>query len=277
MATTSQKINWRIWWSRVLFIVVVFFTSNCFVDNWRMPFFLNDQYRNLKLFLSFALPLIVTIIEYFNNHSFKFIGRATSIISASFVVMYFIDSVTLKWINDFGKWIGTFHLIYGLVTVWTVMLSVSVIKLFKRQEDNHYISFYNDFFIGEAVMLVFVFIMLYFVIRNYDKNPSINFALFHGELKTTLEVMGRDTIMRTVGNVFVYTAISLTVIRFAKAHKMLFGAVIPIAISLACEAFQYITACGDADIDDVFTNTLGVLIGLLVYKLFFSKLLRRKV
>jgi glycopeptide antibiotics resistance protein len=57
---------------------------------------------------------------------------------------------------------------------------------------------------------------------------------------------------------------------------MLFGIIIPVLISFACEVFQYIFVCGDADIDDIIANTLGAIIGVVLYKLIVKDLRRKQ-
>lgn len=52
-----------------------------------------------------------------------------------------------------------------------------------------------------------------------------------------------------------------------KARPVIKVFVSGILLSVCIEAFQYITALGQCDIDDVILNTLGIVIGVLGYKL----------
>lgn len=275
MATTRLKHFCQNYWSKLLFCLGLFFTTVCFVDTWRTPFFLSNANKPLKFGVIILISCGVTVIEYLHSKRLDFIGKATSVIAILFVGFYIFDSLTTKWIACFGSFMIIYHLGYGLVSVWTVFLTASIIKALKKQEHNYYTKFYNSFFIGEAVMLGFIFVLIYFVIRDYNQACSINLKLFNGELKATFEGRQISGLVRTLGNVFVYSAMALTAIRFTKKQKLILGAAIPIIISALCETFQYFTACGDADIDDIFTNALGVIIGLIIHQLFIKPLLRR--
>jgi hypothetical protein len=273
MATRAIKF-----FGNLLFFGAVFFTTVCFIETWRQPFFINSSYKMLKLILCFALPFCATIICYLSSKSFKFIGKASQIIMFCFIAGYIIDSLTIKWIATFGSFVIIFHLAYGLISVFSVFVCATVIKLFTKDVNNGYDKFFDDFFLGFSFMLAFIFVLIYFVIRDYSSNGYIlNLVPFRGEIGDLISgSYSKYDLIRGAGNVFFYTGIAFVVIRFCKKREMLFGIIIPVLISFACEVFQYIFVCGDADIDDIIANTLGAIIGVVLYKLIVKDLRRKQ-
>lgn len=263
--------------SEILFLASLIFTTVCFIDTWRMPFFLNFDYRILKLALSFVLPFVATAINYFAEKNFAFAGKAVFFVGILFIAAYIIDQLTIKWISCYGSFVIIYHLTYAMISVFSVFLAATVIKIFTKKQNNGYDKFFNDYFVGFAVFLIFEFILIYFVIRNYGQTEKgLNLVPFKGEIYYTLRSMSKYEIIRTAGNVLFYSAMAITVARFAKKHKELFAVIVPIAVSLLCEILQYVLKCGEADIDDVITNTLGALLGCVFYVLIVKPLLITK-
>lgn len=260
--------------SEILFFAGVFFTTVCFLDTWRSPFFLNTHYKALKLLLCVAIPAVTVTLNYLAEKSFDFIAKGSIIISCLFVVCYFVDQVSIKWITCFGSFVVIYHLAYALVSMFTVLITCVVIKCFTKNRQNGFDAFYYSFFIGFAIMGGFIFVLIYFVIRDYGAvHEAVNLVPFNGEIKEMLSQKSIYTIIRSVGNVLFYSAISLTVMSFAKKHRTLWGVAAPVLISFFCEGFEYLTSCGEADIDDVIMNFLGALLGVAAYKLVIKKLL----
>lgn len=263
--------------SEVLLFAALIFTAVCFVDTWRMPFFLNFDYRILKLALSFVLPFSATIINYFAEKNFRFAGRAVFFVIIIFIIAYIADQLTIKWISYYGSFVIIFHLSYAMIAVFSVFLAATVIKFFTKKQDNGYNLFFNNYFAGFALFLTFEFILIYFVIRNYGQTEKgINLIPFKGEIYYTLQSLSKYEIIRTLGNVLFYSAMSITVARFAKKYKSLFAFFTPLAVSILCEITQYVLKCGEADIDDVITNTLGALLGTVFYIIVIKPLLNIK-
>ena len=50
-------------------------------------------------------------------------------------------------------------------------------------------------------------------------------------------------------------------------HSILIPVLIGLTISVTTEGIQYITRRGLCELDDVFNNTLGILLGILLYRL----------
>lgn len=275
----STKVHITI--GKILFFLGLFFTTVCFVDTWRMPFFLNSNYKLLKFILCVLVPFVLTALYYIISRDFVFIGRASAVNMALFIVFYVIDSVSVKWISCYGSFMIILHLAYALVSVFSVFVCCVLICLALKKKNaptGEFKKFYNDYFLGFAFMLTFIFILIYFVIRDYNSTDYIvNLVPFNGELNDVLfNPFNTLKTVRAVGNILFYSAISLCIIRFCKSKKYLCATLIPAVISIICEASQYIFKCGDCDIDDFIMNVLGAFIGVLIYKLFVEKLLRQE-
>lgn len=265
--------------SRILFFCAVFFTAVCFCETWRQPFFINYNYKTLKFVLCVILPSAAALINYLCEKSFVFMGKACTVISSLFCVMYVIDDRFIGYIACFGDFMIIFHLAYGLISIFSVFLVCTVIKYFSRDRENGYDKFYDDYFTGFAVMLVFVFVLIYFVIRDYsgERGYILNLVPFSGELGEIFTDRGNMlNLLRTAGNVLFYTATAVTVTRFAKKRAVICGVAFPGAVSLLSEILQYALRCGDADIDDFITNLLGAVLGVIIYKLIIYPLLNQK-
>lgn len=272
----TTKIHTAI--SKIILFLGIFFTTVCFVETWRAPFFLNSNYKILKFILCAVLPFALTALYYIVSRDFIFIGRVCAVNMALFIVFYIIDSVSIRWISCFGSFMIIFHLAYALISVFSVFICCVLICLIqkrKNQPTGDFAKFYNDYFLGFAFMLAFVFLLIYFVIRDYQSDDCIvNMIPLRGELYDFIfRPFNALTTVRTFGNVLFYSAVSLCVIQFCKHKTYLFAILIPTILSLSCEALQYLLKCGDCDIDDVIMNVIGALIGALIYKLFVEKLL----
>lgn len=263
---------------KIVLFLGIFFTTVCFVDTWRMPFFLNYDYRLIKFILCAVLPFVLTSIYYIISHDFIFIGRACTVNMALFILFYIIDSVSIRLISCYGSFMIILHLAYALISVFSVFVCCVLICLMqkkKNQQTGDFEKFYNDYFFGFSFMLAFIFILIYFVIRDYNSSDYVvNLIPFRGELYDFIaKPFSVLTAVRTVGNILFYSAMSLCIIRFCKNKKYLYAILVPTAVSILCEASQYLFKCGDCDIDDVIMNVIGTLIGTAIYKLTIEKLL----
>lgn len=53
-------------------------------------------------------------------------------------------------------------------------------------------------------------------------------------------------------------------------------AVSRVALSVFVESFQLLTKSGDADVDDIILNTLGAVLGVLIFRLLLRPLLQKE-
>ncbi len=270
MPTTSRvKIL-----SRIAFSLGLFFTTVCFVDTWRQPFFLNTHFKILKIALCVALPFLLTVFVYIAEKSYIFVAKACCVISVLFVVGYIVDRLWIGWIACFGEFLVIYHLAYALISMGTVLATCIFLKYLSKNSNDDFNLFYKTFFKGFSLLLFFVFVLIYFVLRQYNNDEnSINFLIFNGEIKNVFTLRTSDLIVRFLGNILFYSALCLALIEIFKTKSVTIACVVAILLSVICEIFEYLTACGDMDIDDIITNTFGVLLGYAVYKLVIKKLL----
>ncbi len=82
--------------------------------------------------------------------------------------------------------------------------------------------------------------------------------------------------MNIVGNVALFVPMGLYLQIFLKNKKILRSVALVCAVSVCVEAVQYLLGLGSADIDDVILNTLGGLLGVLIYRLLYAWLKDRE-
>lgn len=264
-------------YSEILFCLVIFFTSACFIDSGGLLFFFTKfKYRWLKLVLSFVLPSAVTVLQYRRRRQLEFIGRAVAIVSAVYVALFIIDSLTLQLMYRIERALVIFHLSYGLVTFFSVLLICTLITI-KEKRGIGYSKFCRSFFTGYIVMFLLCFVFIFFVSRDYGSDSAaVNLIPFMGEFRTLLDNGITNDFVRDLGNVFFFSSMSMLIMEFVKRRSAMWGIVLPILTSLSMEVLQYFLRCGDPDIDDVIANTVGAVIGVVFYRLIIEKLKERE-
>lgn len=263
--------------SRVLFFAGVFFITLLFADWPSGPFFLNSSYRVLKLILCVIVPAGTTVFNYQQEKSLNFIGKSMIIIMSFFVIGFFVCNLlrmSAFMLNEIGS---LYHIIYALICDFTVFTSATIISLKEKNKKTDYESFYNSFFLGYLPMLITLYALLYINYRSFDAQYVVNFVPFRGEIKNLLTDITPFGIMRSVGNVAYYATLALTAARFTKKHRAAVAFIIPFALCILTEAAQGIFNIGDADIDDIILNSLGALIGALIYKFVIEKARRNSL
>ncbi len=258
--------------SRILFFVCVFFIVVFFADWFWGPFFFNRDYRVLKYCLSVVVPAGLTVFNYKTEKSLKFIGYSMIIVMSSFVLGFLAFNYLKISPFLFREISSLYHITYALVASFSVFTAATVIAHIEKTD---YGFFYNSFFLGYVPMMIMLYALLYFVYRNTETMQyTVNLIPFQGELKNLFGGFNTLSAMRTLGNIAYYSTISLTAARFFKKTRALFAFWAPFALCVVSEAVQGIFSIGDADIDDIILNSLGALIGALIYKFFIEKLRR---
>ena len=102
---------------------------------------------------------------------------------------------------------------------------------------------------------------------NLVAERSINFIPF----KESAIVNGRISFSEIINNAIVFIPVGVFTAMLADNLKFIKMAAVPFGISLFYEITQYIFAVGACDITDLINNTLGGIVGILIFKL------RRKV
>lgn len=85
-----------------------------------------------------------------------------------------------------------------------------------------------------------------------------------------------STALHSAGNVLYFTSLSLALCGTVRRRPMLWGTLVPVALSVFVESFQLLTKSGDADVDDIILNTLGAVLGVLIFRLLLRPLLQKE-
>lgn len=272
MKTTSAGI----WLLRGLFLSALFFAACCFADSWHEPFFLNIGRRGLKLFLAFLLPFLSTLLVFIAERNLNFIGKGAACIMGTAILGYFADRLFFNLIARIGADKIIYHFVYSMVAFFAVFLAGWLCRAFSKKAVP-FAGFCRDFFTGYAVFAVFLFILMFIVVRSYNRTDIIqNFVPFRGEigrLTRALQTGSQNTTMllHSAGNVLFFSTISLTVCALDQKERLWPALLIPVCLSVFVETYQYLTRCGDTDVDDILLNTLGALAGILLYRLLIQR------
>ena len=263
--------------SRILFFVCVFFIVVFFADWFSGPFFLNMKYRALKYVLSVFVPAGLTVLNYRFEKTLSFIANSMIIIMSFFVIGFLVLNTLGVHAFEFRETSSLYHITYALIGSFSVFFTATAVAHIEKSEEAGYEFFYNAFFVGYTPMMISLYVLLYFNYREPDMAYSVNLIPFRGEFRNLIVYFAPLTVMRTVGNIAYYSTISLCAAKFAKKHQTLFAFLVPFSVSVLTEAVQGLFRIGDADIDDIILNSLGALIGALVYKYFVEKIRRNNL
>ncbi|MFU2417916.1 VanZ family protein [Peptacetobacter sp. AB800] len=126
-----------------------------------------------------------------------------------------------------------------------------------------------------SILFIVYFLLLTWIIvfkmelsmSNLVAERSINFIPF----KESAIVNGRISFSEIINNAIVFIPIGVFTAMLADNLKFIKMAAVPFGISLFYEITQYIFAVGACDVTDLINNTLGGIVGILIFKL------RRKV
>jgi len=139
-----------------------------------------------------------------------------------------------------------------------------------------------------AVLLFIIYLLLLFYLlffsenygRTMDSGYRYNLELFK-EIRRFWE--NRDNlgwssvITNLIGNIVAFAPFGFFLPMLCRAGKNIFGCVILSALfSLAVETVQLYTKVGAFDVDDIFLNAIGGLVGFLGYYLIWKPLINRK-
>lgn len=126
-----------------------------------------------------------------------------------------------------------------------------------------------------SILFIVYFLLLTWIIvfkmelsmSNLVAERSINLIPF----KESVIVNGKVSFSEIINNAIVFIPIGVFTAMLADNLKFIKMAAVPFGISLFYEITQYIFAVGACDVTDLINNTLGGIVGILIFKL------RRKV
>ena len=250
VSTTKNTVLGIKKFSNILFTLAIFFSSCQFLYNYN-HFLLSLYFRYswLKLLLALIVPIAVTVIHYLINHD-------------------------LIYMTDRSR--SLHQLIFGLETFFSVLAVITLITLIRQKDrelNNHYAESLKAFFSGSIPVMVIGFAKIYFSSRIYGKvyNPP-NLIPFNGEMSEFAKSGELELLIRDAGNVLFFTALVIVLLGITKRCKFFWGICLPVAISVSMEFYQYFFKCGDPDIDDVILNTVGAILGCVIYKFIIEKI-----
>ncbi len=105
-------------------------------------------------------------------------------------------------------------------------------------------------------------------LRSISLIPFSFLSMFNGEVSLYV------ALKNVLGNIFLFVPLGIYLNYFLQKNvgkSILIG----FLVSLSFETIQYTVGCGAADIDDLLLNTIGVVMGVLLYKCFISMVDKR--
>ena len=277
MSTTKNTVLGIKKFSNILFTLAIFFSSCQFLYNYNQHLLeLNYKLRWAKILLAVVVPIVVTVIHYLINHDLIYIADRTASVMIIYTFLYIIDSVILRNTKLIYGFLSLRQLMYGLETFFSVLAVITLITLIRqknRELNNHYAESLKAFFSGSIPVMVIGFAKIYFSSRIYGKvyNPP-NLIPFNGEMSEFAKSGELELLIRDAGNVLFFTALVIVLLGITKRCKFFWGICLPVAISVSMEFYQYFFKCGDPDIDDVILNTVGAILGCVIYKFIIEKI-----
>lgn len=277
VSTTKNTVLGIKKFSNILFTLAIFFSSCQFLYNYNQHLLeLNYKLRWAKILLAVVVPIVVTVIHYLINHDLIYIADRTASVMIIYTFLYIIDSVILRNTKLIDGFLSLRQLMYGLETFFSVLAVITLITLIRqknRELNNHYAESLKAFFSGSIPVMVIGFAKIYFSSRIYGKvyNPP-NLIPFNGEMSEFAKSGELELLIRDAGNVLFFTALVIVLLGITKRCKFFWGICLPVAISVSMEFYQYFFKCGDPDIDDVILNTVGAILGCVIYKFIIEKI-----
>lgn len=277
VSTTKNTVLGIKKFSNILFTLAIFFSSCQFLYNYSQHLLeLNYKLRWAKILLAVVVPIVVTVIHYLINHDLIYIADRTASVMIIYTFLYIIDSVILRNTKLIDGFLSLRQLMYGLETFFSVLAVITLITLIRqknRELNNHYAESLKAFFSGSIPVMVIGFAKIYFSSRIYGKvyNPP-NLIPFNGEMSEFAKSGELELLIRDAGNVLFFTALVIVLLGITKRCKFFWGICLPVAISVSMEFYQYFFKCGDPDIDDVILNTVGAILGCVIYKFIIEKI-----
>lgn len=267
MKTTRAHVNI----CRAAFIIGLFCTSCCFVDSWHPQFFWSIKTREIKTVLCFVVPLILTCADFLAEKSLKFVGTATAVLMNVCFVLFFFDRWTVNLIARVGDDKILFHFMYSMISFFTVLAASWLCAAASRSKKTDLGIMLRRFSFGYLPLCALLFFLMFFALREFDNiNVTSNIVPFKGEIGCLIyyaktSQLTAMLIIHSAGNVLYFTALAIVLCGCLKKFRVPLAFLIPVALSVFIETFQYVTKSGDSDIDDIILNSLGALIGVLIY------------
>ena len=127
--------------------------------------------------------------------------------------------------------------------------------------------FDKEQFIACIILVVWSAIVLFFTVLGRRSKPDtygFNLDLFSSYHGLAVE-NSNSMLVSTLLNILMFIPIGMTLcIVFKNKHRFIIPLIIVIGFSLLIETGQFVLQCGFFELDDLFNNTLGALIGIIL-------------
>lgn len=124
-----------------------------------------------------------------------------------------------------------------------------------------------------AVFIIFYSLFLFYMMFFGSGREASHISYIQTEPLITIKKFFTDSsigkgdfLINIVGNIFVFSPFGWLGLYFKKFNKLLSTTFYFLLIITFVETLQYITGRGVADVDDIFLNTFGMLIGFILFK-----------
>lgn len=158
--------------------------------------------------------------------------------------------------------------------LWPMLFIFTVILVSLRLT---YIFYNKEKFVLHKELLTFCFILyvllLYYIVTFQDNNYGTNNFIPFREI-FRYDISSKLFIRNVLGNILLFVPFGIFATRYIKNKKAYLTVILTFLVSCSIEFAQSLIG-RTADIDDVILNTLGGLLGFLLYKFsdnFFNKL-----
>ena len=234
----------------------------------------------------FPLPVVkadsaVTVWNFLTERSLRFAGTACAVLMQVSLVLFFIDRYTVNLIARLDDSRIIYHFLYTLISVFTLLAAGWICaRCSKACVD--FALFYRRFSLGYLPLCAFLFILQFFLLRTFGNIfVTANSVPFRGEIYclwyyAKTGTLSFSTALHSAGNVLYFTSLSLALCGTVRRRPVLWGTLVPVALSVFVESFQLLTKSGDADVDDIILNTLGAVLGVLIFRLLLRPLLQKE-
>ena len=132
--------------------------------------------------------------------------------------------------------------------------------------------FLNIMFYGVMSLYALILFFLLFKKKSVGSFRTINLIPF----RTIIDYLfNEDVIVRSfafsniMGNIAIFIPLGIYIPLLINKKSIFTNSAIVALISLCVEIVQYILAIGTADVDDIILNTIGGLLGILIFKLVY--------
>ncbi len=275
MKTSKLKIAL----SNVAFIV--FFVFSCFfmANSQKMPSIFNDSslfFIFAKSLLPFALTTIGTLICFRANKTFYFLSVFAPTIIILQTVFFTVDRYTSRLYGTSQIVLGV-HIFYLFVALFSLFLCCFLIN--KKRHLDSFKIFTKRFMV--SFLICYIALVGVFMLRTPNLNgfsTSINLSLGKDTIKMFKSFISLGDIESGYvffGNIAFFIPFGILLPYYSRRKHIFPYFIWGILVPIFYEAYQYLFNCGDVDIDDIFLNFIGFIIGFSIFCLMGGRKLEK--